>query len=159
MRTTAAPTPALAEQPGPPMSHPAGFIAGYVPSEDELAPPAMAPQDTSAAANAGPQRHGKVPEWLYDERVYSSGDLGVVPPRPLQPLLPRDPPRGIDVSQLGIVEFVVDQAGDVEVVALVRESGDMHESMILAVIKAWRFEPAMKDGLPVKFRHRMRVTY
>jgi hypothetical protein len=31
--------------------------------------------------------------------------------------------------------------------------------MMLAVIKAWRFEPAMKDGLPVKFRQRMRVTY
>jgi hypothetical protein len=120
----------------------------------------MAPQDAPSEASAGPlARPGKVPEWLYDERVYSSQDAGVVPPRPLQPLLPRDAPRGVAPEQLGIVEFVVDQAGDVEVVALVRESGDIHESMMLAVIKAWRFEPAMKDGLPVKFRQRMRVTY
>lgn len=168
-RSAAAPAPAPApvEQPGPPMSHPSGFVAGYVPSEDELSPPAAAPatapqdtaSDTSDTGAGVAARPSKVPAWLYDERVYSSDDPGVVPPRPLQPLLPRDVPRGVDPNRLGIVEFVVDQAGDVEVVDLVRESGNIHESMLLAVIKAWRFEPAMKDGLPVKFRQRVRVTY
>jgi hypothetical protein len=31
--------------------------------------------------------------------------------------------------------------------------------MLLAVIKAWRFEPATKDGLPVKFKQTVRLTY
>jgi hypothetical protein len=104
-------------------------------------------------------RRGKVPAWLFDERVYSSQDVGVVPPKPLQPLLPRDAPRGVDPNRLGVVEFVVDQAGDVEVVDLIREGGGVHESMLLAVIKAWRFEPATKDGLPVKFKQTVRLTY
>jgi len=87
-----------------------------------------------------------------DDHVYSSVDADVVPPEPLQPLLRRDVGVGVRPESLGTVEYIVNEAGDVTIVRLVRQPESALDGMLLAAVKAWRFKPAMKDGRPVKYR-------
>ena len=56
------------------------------------------------------------------------------------------------------VELVVSSSGEVESVKLVTEQAGVGPSMMLSAIKAWRFRPATRDGEPVRYRLRMRLT-
>jgi TonB family protein len=94
----------------------------------------------------------------FNGRVFSELDEGVTTPRPLQPMLPALAPPGFPREALGIVEYVVDHRGRVESVKLVKESGRFQDRMALSIIKAWRFEPAYKDGQPVRYRQSVVLT-
>ena len=123
----------------PPAPSP-GFVAGYV-QRDEPIPVQPAPSSSD------------------DGVVYSESDADVTPPRPLQPLLPRNVTPTADGSRVGTAEFVVDQKGDVESVRMVQRSGSVQEGMLIAAIKGWRFEPARRNGIAVRYRQTIRVTY
>jgi hypothetical protein len=156
-----APAPAAAPSPGPRPRQPAApapaepwapsepWPGGFVPGYTEPETPTVTP-DVGGVYNGVP--------WTVDPQVYTSDDADIVPPRPLQPLLARDAPRGIDPESLGVVVFLVDQRGEVASLDLVQQSDGINDSMLLAAIKNWRFEPALKDGRPVKYRLTMRVT-
>jgi hypothetical protein len=98
-----------------------------------------------------------VPEPGFGGQIFSPADVGVIPPKPLQPLLPPDPPRGTAARDLGMAEYIVDHLGQVESVRLVRRSR-FGDSMMPAVIKGWRFEPATRDGQAVKYRQTILLT-
>jgi hypothetical protein len=42
--------------------------------------------------------------------------------------------------------------GTVESVRLLDRPRDIHASMLLSAAKSWQFHPAMKDGVPVRYR-------
>ena len=54
------------------------------------------------------------------------------------------------------IQIVIDENGQVESAILARYPTDMRQAvsgtMLLAAAKAWRFQPATKDGHPVKYR-------
>lgn len=108
---------------------------------------------TPVAATESPQPF----EAPVDPRVYTMLDVTVVPPRPLYSLFPADPSDGTNPAEMGLVEFVVDEEGYVQVVNLI-EPGTVIDSMMLAAIKAWRFQPALREGRPVKYRAAVRLT-
>jgi len=56
------------------------------------------------------------------------------------------------VEKVGLVEVVISETGEVEQVKLLAAPQDVHESMLLSAIKAWHFEPAVKDGQAVRYR-------
>jgi hypothetical protein len=85
-----------------------------------------------------------------DTGIYSPDSAGVTPPVGLRPQISRQLPA--DTSQLVPVEILVGRDGTVEFVKLVGPPRDIRESMLLSAIKAWRFTPAMKNGIPVKYR-------
>ena len=90
--------------------------------------------------------------------VYTAADAGVMPAMLLRPLLPAEPPPDVPPSQIGTLELVVDEQGDVERVRLISPSNRYHERMLVAHAKTWKFKPAIRDGRPVKFLTIVRLT-
>lgn len=84
--------------------------------------------------------------------LYSDGAPGVVPPVAVRPQLPSDLPAGLTDAEIGRVELTIGIDGLVEVAKIVGTPPTIHESMLLSAAKAWRFQPATRNGVPVRFR-------
>jgi hypothetical protein len=93
-----------------------------------------------------------------DDHVYTTGDAGVVPPLPLGRQLPATGPSGIATELVGQLELLIGRNGEVEAVKLHTPLNRYHERMIVSAAKAWRYEPATKDGASVRFRLFRTVT-
>ena len=90
--------------------------------------------------------------------VYSRGDAGVVPPRPLRNQLPSvEPYDGVDPTA-GTLTLLIDERGRVEQVTLNSPGNRFRERMIVSAAKAWMFRPATKDGRPVRYRLILKIT-
>jgi TonB family protein len=62
-------------------------------------------------------------------------------------------------EQIGTLEFVVSESGAVEHVRLVSPANRYQERMLVAAAKAWQFRPATREGRPVRYLTRIRVTF
>jgi hypothetical protein len=97
-----------------------------------------------------------------ESRVYTTGDLagdlGVIPPLPRGRQLPASGPSGISSGLVGQLELLVGRDGEVEAVKLHTPLNRFHERMIVSAAKAWKYEPATKDGKSVRFRLFRSVT-
>jgi uncharacterized membrane protein (UPF0127 family) len=91
------------------------------------------------------------------ESVFSALDGQVVPPKLVSPTAVPSAPEAAGPQPLPEVELVVSPAGEVESVKLVSGRTSALSGMQLSAIKAWRFEPATRDGQPVRYRLRVRV--
>ena len=87
------------------------------------------------------------------DTIYDRADGQVRPARLVRPQLPDIPPN-TPPETLGIFEFIVNMRGVVERIRLVRSPADRQyrDIMLMPAAKAWIFEPATKDGLPVRYR-------
>ena len=92
-----------------------------------------------------------------DRRVYTAADADVEPPTMRRPQLQQEPRADTEPSD-SYVEVVVDERGEVSQVRLRSSDLSLNDRMIVAAAKAWQFEPAMKDGHPVKYVLRLPVT-
>ena len=90
--------------------------------------------------------------------IYSKSDSEVTPPRQVYPALPAELPTTVMKRALTVVDLVIAPDGLVERVHLRTPPRDIHEFMLLSAAKAWRFEPALLDGRPVRFRHSVALT-
>ena len=90
-----------------------------------------------------------------DDGVYSVRDQDVEPPALAYPQLPtaleEDRPSG------SYLEMLVSESGRVERVRLQSARSTLHERMLVSAAKAWRFRPAVRDGVPVKYVARIAV--
>lgn len=93
-----------------------------------------------------------------DDPTYASGADGVSPPVALRPQLPRELPPSVKRSDVRLIELVISPAGTVESVKLVGAPRNVHDSMLLSAVKAWEFVPAVKDGVPVRYRKTITVA-
>jgi TonB family protein len=91
-------------------------------------------------------------------QVYQTGDPQVTPAILIRPHLPETLPPDVPEEQIGTLEFIVTESGAVEHVHLVSPANRYQERMLVAAAKTWRFQPAIRDGQPVRFRTRIRVT-
>lgn len=91
-------------------------------------------------------------------RVFIAGDPGVTPARLVRPHLPAEPPADVPPEQIGTLELLVNEQGTVDHVVLVSPANRYQERMLVAAAKAWLFDPATRQGQPVRFRARIRVT-
>jgi hypothetical protein len=89
--------------------------------------------------------------------IYSKADSAVTPPRQVYPALPAEPPAEMRRA-LTVVDLVIAPDGLVERVHLRTTPRDIHEFMLLSAAKAWRFQPALLDGRPVRFLHSVVLT-
>lgn len=91
------------------------------------------------------------------DRIYSQGDPQVTVPSSLYPKFSDDV---LSVSGKGRtkLELTIAANGLVERVRMLSEPRNIHEFMLLSAAKAWRFEPAMIDGRPVRFRQVMSLS-
>ncbi len=137
----------------------ASRIPALVPSLASAVPP-MPARDASNAAEPAktyvivasePDRSGSNP-------IYSKSDSEVTPPRQVYPALPAEPSAARMKRGLTVVDLVVAADGLVERVHLRTTPRDIHEFMLLSAAKAWRFQPALLDGRPVRFLHSVALT-
>jgi len=90
--------------------------------------------------------------------IYSAADPLVVPPELVRPVLPKGPPPGVREEDLPLVEIVVSATGEVETVKLLSSGMGPRPAMMLSAVKTWIFQPATREGQPVRYRYRVRLT-
>ena len=88
--------------------------------------------------------------------VYSQTDQNIEPPRLLSRPLPRRLPSGR--SDGATVEVVISPEGGVERVRLTSQPRRLVDVMELSAAKAWQFDPAVKDGQPVRYRFELETS-
>jgi hypothetical protein len=93
-----------------------------------------------------------------DPAIYSPRSEGVFSPIALRPQLPRELPPNVNRSDLRLIELVISPLGTVESVKLIGVPRNVHDSMLLSAAKAWVFRPAVKNGVPVRYRKTVSVA-
>jgi hypothetical protein len=84
--------------------------------------------------------------------TYGPESAGVTPPIALEPPLPHELPPDLRREDLGRIELIVAVDGSVESVRLMGKARSVHDAMFLSVAKAWQFQPALRNGVPVRYR-------
>jgi hypothetical protein len=88
-------------------------------------------------------------------RLYSSGDKDVVPPMPLEetmPTLPRDLAMIAQAWKVtAVLRVVIDETGRVADAAIDRAFNSSVETFIVDTARQWKYRPATKDGVPVRY--------
>jgi hypothetical protein len=123
----------------------------------------MSPAPSPDASNATePQQADVIVASERDQRpldpIYSRSDSDVTPPRQIYPALPAEPLAASMKRGLTVVDLVIAPDGLVERVHLRTPPRNVLEFMFLSAAKAWRFEPALLDGRPVRFRYSVALT-
>jgi TonB family protein len=96
-------------------------------------------------------------------RTYTTSDRDVSPPVAIRQTIPEPPPQLLAImralqQKTGRIDVLVDEAGTV-VNAVVRESvNSSYDSVLLRAAREWRYQPAMKDGVPVRYLKPVAVT-
>jgi hypothetical protein len=90
--------------------------------------------------------------------IYSADDLDVVPPVAVYQRVPSGPPDGVSADSLPLLELLVSATGEVEKLRLITPTREVRTTMMLSAAKAWRFVPAKRNGVPVRYRQIVRLT-
>ena len=92
--------------------------------------------------------------------VFDGRDVEVTPPRMQRVRLRRaSGPFSYGTSnEAGLVELVVSASGDVESAKFVTNPLNVHQSMLLSAVKAWRFRPALRNGQATRYRLRVPIS-
>jgi TonB family protein len=92
--------------------------------------------------------------------VYTSGDANVVPPVELvRELPPWNPPAAMERATLtGTLQIDVDERGAVERAVILESIAPLYDGRLLAATRTWKFQPAMKDGVAVKYRKSIAIS-
>jgi hypothetical protein len=97
-----------------------------------------------------------------EPRTYTSADVGVQPPIAASPQRIWSMPRSGQSDRTVNIEVIVDEHGVVERAwsttqpSTVAQAAEL--SLSISAIKAWRFEPALRDGRPVRFRQTIAIS-
>jgi hypothetical protein len=94
-----------------------------------------------------------------DSVVYATGAHGVSPPIDIRPHLRRQLPPSVDPANLSRIELTISPDGSVESARLLGNRRDLQGGMFLSATKAWRFRPATKDGMAVRYRMTILVSF
>ncbi len=85
-------------------------------------------------------------------RIYNADSRDVIAPQFIRPQVPKELPSFEYGAHPPRIEVVVLRDGSVSSVKLLGAPRNVHDSMLLSAVKAWRFVPAMRDGAPVPYR-------
>ena len=90
--------------------------------------------------------------------IYSSDSAGVSSPVGLRPQLPRELPPELGRDKLARIELLISPEGAVESVKLLGQWG-VRDMMLLSAAKTWQFQPALRNGIPVRYRKTIWITF
>jgi tetratricopeptide (TPR) repeat protein len=119
-------------------------------------PPSPQPKPEAAAPVAPP------PTPAPRKPFYTANDTGVVPPVAVTQRAPRWPanvpvtfmPKG----RQAVVEIVIDERGVVEAAVIRQATGSVYDEVLIGEAKNWRYKPATKDNVAVKYMKLVQVT-
>jgi outer membrane biosynthesis protein TonB len=72
--------------------------------------------------------------------------------------MPSVPEELDDSDGASVFDLLIDQYGHVEQVRLVSPANRFRDRILVSAAKAWQFQPATRDGQPVRYRLRLRIT-
>jgi TonB family protein len=123
-------------------------------ADGELAAAKRASEPATAAAAVRP------PEAPRAIPIYSDGEAGVVAAVELERRLPAwNPPAAIArIEYRGLLEVVINERGLVESAILRRPVAPSYDRPLIDSVKFWRFQPATREGVPVKFRKTFEIV-
>jgi hypothetical protein len=92
-------------------------------------------------------------------RIYTMLDATVKPPVDLsRPLPPWTPPRDQAWRSFrGVIEVIVAEDGHVLEARMLERIAPFYDDALVEAAAGWRFKPALRDGAPVRFRHRIQI--
>jgi hypothetical protein len=131
---------------------------------EPTAPTPAAPMNANAApagggGNAAPAAAAPAPA-PRREVVANQPSGEIRPPMALKQSVPPVPPDLSRFGQLrsGEIEVLIDETGKVQSAKVINSIHPVYDAMILASTKSWRYDPATADGVPVKYRKRIKIT-
>jgi tetratricopeptide (TPR) repeat protein len=110
------------------------------------APPAPTPPPAVAVA-AAPVIGG----------IYGGTEPGVSMPVVVRQSLPPFP-GDLIARREGVLELIINEAGEVESAVMRSPVAPRYDSMVLAAAKGWKYSPATLNGTPVKFRKVINIS-
>ena len=123
------------------------IVDGFLELADAEQPRHTASESSSAAA-AAPAAPPVV-------AVSPSTDLDVVAPTPVFQPQPNIPPALLTlVRQLrrtGAIDVAINERGTVDQVTVKQSLAPAYDRLIVAAARTWRYKPALKNGVPIKF--------
>jgi TonB family protein len=92
--------------------------------------------------------------------VYTSGNADVVAPVEIVRELPAwNPPASMERATLtGTLQIDIDERGAVERAILLESVAPAYDGRLLAATRTWKFQPATKDGVAVKYRKSIAIS-
>jgi hypothetical protein len=91
-------------------------------------------------------------------RVFTEFDADVVPPVISSGKLPARPPSGTPPQRLDVLELLIDASGNVEKARLETSRNHYDNRWWVSAAKTWRFQPASRNGRPVRFMTRIPIA-
>lgn len=93
-------------------------------------------------------------------RIYTAADADVTGPVALRRDLPAFPkvPSGQLTPSGGVLEIVVSETGAVESAAMRTPISPVYDKMVVNAARGWQFEPATRQGQPVKYRKLVQIA-
>jgi hypothetical protein len=116
-----------------------------------LAPTPPAPESQPRMSEAPKIVSPKIP------RIYDSNDAGVVGPITVRQELPRFQ-RPVMVERTGVLFIVIDETDAVESAIITEPLDPACDRIVLDAAKTWRYQPATRNGMGVKYRKRLQLT-
>lgn len=118
------------------------------------AAPAPAPgAPPAAAASAAPPAAASAAPPL---QIYTIADSQIVAPVVVRQVLPPFPRKPLFAVQ-GVVEVVISESGEVESAVIRQPIDPGYDRIAIEASHSWRYKPATRDGVPVKFRKLVQV--
>jgi len=144
---TAAPAPVAAAV-APPVANTPRAVSASVAAQQPAAAAAAVPAAPSAetAPAEGP--------------TFTDGDPLVVGPVDVSRRLPiwNPPPAMARMEFRGLLEVVVDEQGDAVATRLLTSVHPSYDESLLAAATRWRFKPATREGVPVRYRKTFEIV-
>jgi TonB family protein len=106
---------------------------------EPVAPPALVPATASTEPATKPP---------------PSPSIGkVVPPVPVRESMPgwQASGRGVRLRYSGALQITIDEKGDVESATILSPLHPEYNRLLLQATRSWKYQPAEKDGKPIKF--------
>jgi len=106
---------------------------------EPVAPPALVPATASTEPATEPP---------------PSPSIGkVVPPVPVRESMPgwQASGRGVRLRYSGALQITIDEKGDVESATILSPLHPEYNRLLLQAARSWKYQPAEKDGKPIKF--------
>ena len=137
----------------PPLSDLRVLVEGF----NDLAIKALTPQPVQLPESTTPPPEAPSVGVLEMPKIYESNDVDVVAPVALKQDMPRF--RGpIWFEKTGALFIVIDEAGRVESAIITEPLDPAYDRALLAATKTWTFQPATRNGVPVKYPKRIQLT-
>lgn len=130
------------------------LAAGFLDLSKNAAAPPKAPEPVVQAPPPPPPKPVKA--------IYDGSDADVAPPLMIRQDMPPWPTQANTLTNTpirpGVVEIVIDESGRVERAVMRQAIASFYDPMVLSAATNWRYKPALRDGVAVKYRKLIQIA-